>query len=71
MKALDLVPSHLRERLGVQNVSLSYVIRDNATPNTIPEQAMDELIDYTPHTGQEYTEDNAKVFQIMQDMVSV
>ena len=37
MKALDLVPSHLRERLGVQNVSLSYVIRDNATPDPVPE----------------------------------
>ena len=31
---------------------------------------MDELIDYTPHTSEEYAEDNAKVFQILQDMVS-
>ena len=82
MKALDLVPSHLRERLGVRNVALSYIIRNNATPDAIPEQAnnsataeqfntiMDELIENTPHLGEEYAEDNAKVFQILQDMVS-
>ena len=31
---------------------------------------MDELIDYTPHTDDSYAEDNAKVYQILQDMVS-
>ena len=29
----------------------------------------DELIERTPHNGSEYAEDNAKVFQIIQDMV--
>lgn len=82
MKALDLVPSHLRERLGVTKVALSYIIRDNIEPIDIPVQAndsatangfdtiMDELIEYTPHSGETYAEDNAKVFQILQDMVS-
>ena len=31
---------------------------------------MDELIGYIPHSGEVYVEDNAKVFQILQDMVS-
>ena len=39
MKAMDLVPSHLRERLGVRKVSLSYVIRDTVAPGVIPVQA--------------------------------
>ena len=30
----------------------------------------EELIHYTPHSGEGYAEDNAKVFQILQDMVS-
>ena len=61
MRAMDLVPSHLRERLGVRKVALSYIIRDEVTPPAIPAQAansatsasyssiMDELIDYAPH----------------------
>ena len=28
MKAMDLIPNHLRDRLGVKKVSLAYVIRD-------------------------------------------
>ena len=85
---MDLVPSHLHERLGVQKVALSYVICENATPlailpqqndNTHPDMTtaekyggriMDELIDYAPHTGAAYAEDNATVFHILQDMVT-
>ena len=82
MRAMDLVPSHLRERLGVRKVALSYIIRDVVNPPPIPEQAansatsenyisiMDELIDYAPHGDRAYAEDNAKVYQILQDMVS-
>ena len=80
MKALDQITSHLRERLGVTNVALSYVIRETPTPGPVPNQAnnsatsaafasiMDELIAYAPHTGDAYKEDNAKVFQIFQDL---
>ena len=31
---------------------------------------MDELIDYAPHTGAAYAEDNATVYHILQDMVA-
>ena len=31
---------------------------------------MDELIDYTPHTDDNYAEDSAKVYQILQDMLA-
>ena len=80
MKALDQLPSHLRERLGVIDIALSYIIRDNPNPGQVPNQAnnsatsegfssiMDELIAYAPHTGDAYKEDNAKVFQILQDL---
>ena len=82
VKAMDLVPSHLRDRLGVRKVPLSYVIRETADTGNAPLPAAnepvspgftsitEELIHYTPHTGDEYAEDNAKVFQILQDMVS-
>ena len=82
VKAMDMVPSHLRDRLGVRKVPLIYVIREDPTPGDAPLPApnsptsanftsiADELIYYTPHQGDEYAEDNAKVFQILQDMVS-
>ena len=82
MKALDLIPIHLRERIGTRKVSLSYVIRDNAEPANLEplapdrvtsdefETLMDELIAVTPHEGAEYTEDNAKVYQILQEVVN-
>ena len=81
VKAMDLVPNHLRDRLGVRKVALSYVIRETVDNGPIPAQAddsatsdgydsiMDELIDFTPHTGDSYKSDNAKVYQILQDMV--
>ena len=47
MKAMDLVPSYLRERLGVRKVSLSYVIRDTVAPGAIPEQAQTEQLPQT------------------------
>ena len=82
MKALDLLPTHLRERIGGQKVALSYVIRNEAAPETLQplqnnritsenyESIMDELISRTPLTGPEYVEDNALVYQIIQDLVS-
>ena len=82
VKAMDLVPTHLRERLGVKKVALSYIIRDKVIPDPLPPQAtnspisaeynsiMEELIDYAPHNGDAYTEDNTKDFQILQDMVA-
>lgn len=81
MKALDVIPVHLRERLGTKKVALSYVIRPNATPVAIEpletdritsqnyESLMDELVARTPHAGAEFAEDNAKVYQIIQDLV--
>ena len=87
IKAMDLVPGHLRERLGLEKVALSYIIRDEVIPppledlvNTVDnpnsatgpsfESIMDELIVHAPHSGVAYKEDNAKVFQILQDMVA-
>ena len=81
VKAMDLLPGHLRERLGVRKIPLSYVIRENVLPAPVQAQAIgsatgpdynsiaDELIMCVPHTGDEYDEDNAKVFQIIQDLV--
>ena len=82
MKAMDVFPSHLRERIGTAKVALSYVIRKEVNPAQMRalkrddicsegyEDFMSELIDKVDLTGQNYQEDNAKVFQIMQDMVS-
>ena len=82
VKAMDIIPCHLRERLGIRKVPLSYVIRENATAANVeplaPGQATaaiyssiaDELIACTPHTGDGYDEDNAKVYQILQDLVT-
>ena len=81
MKAMDVVPVNLRERIGTKKVALNYIIRDNATPTLIEplevnrvtsnnyETLMDELIDRVPHDGPEYTADNARVYQILQEMV--
>ena len=82
IRAMDIVPSHLRDRLGVRKIPLSYVIRERADPGNAPPpiagqptsanftSITDELIHYAPHEGDEYSEDNAKVFQILQDMVA-
>ena len=82
MKAMDLVPSHLRDRLGVNKVPLSYVIRTDMAGGTLEPQVngelhgpqyddfMAELIDNVELVGPAYNEDNAKVYQILQDMVA-
>ena len=81
VKAMDLVPGHLRDRLGSRKVPRAYVIRDEVQPPPLENLKQDdcvgigfntlaeELIIHTPHTGSEFAEDNAKVFQILQDMV--
>ena len=80
MKALDLLPGHFREMIGVRGVALSYVIRETVNPGPVPALAansvtsaqyssiMDELIDYCPHDGVEYAEDNAAVLQVIVEM---
>lgn len=82
MKFLDQFPSLLRETLGGSQVALSYVLRDEAVPNTLPAllankiwsdgktSFMDELIAYMPHSGQEYDEDNAMVFTLLMHSLS-
>ena len=81
VKAMDLVPGHLRNRLGSRNIPLSYIIRDEVQAPALRPLKLDdcvgeeylslaeELVIHTPHVGSEYVEDNAKVFQIIQDMV--
>jgi len=80
-KVLDTLPNILRSKLGVRNVALSYVIREQSLPPnpgpllpTLPygEEAgslMNELIAHTPHSGVGWEEDNATVFGIIQEMV--
>ena len=88
VKAMDLVPGHLHEKLGVKKIALSYVIRQPSTPpallpqqndNAHPDmttaekyggQIMDKLIDYNPHLGAAYVEDNATAYHILQGMVA-
>ena len=82
IRAMDLLPSHLRDRLGVRKVPLSYVIRSDEAPAVIGilapnkatsddyESIAEELIQCVPLAGDQYNEDNAKVFQIIQDMVN-
>ena len=82
IKAMDLLPSHLRDRLGVRKIPLSYVIHDEVAPAPIGHLAVnkataaeyssiaEELIACVPLSGDHYNEDNAKVFQIIQDMVN-
>ena len=87
IKAMDLIPGHLRERLGLEKVALSYIIRKDATPPALQAQEdtrekpnsatgpgfdsiMEELIVHAPHSGIAFKEDNAKVFQIIQDMIA-
>ena len=79
---MDLVPSNLCDRLSSREISLSYMILEDANSDQLEphefgimmrpsyEFIMDELISCTPHNGDEIAEDNAKVFRILQDMVS-
>lgn len=82
MKALDMFPMHLRERIGARKVALSYVVRDDENPKPLEplvnnnitsasyETIMDEMISRVPLSGPEYIEDNAKAYQIIQDLVA-
>ena len=81
VKVMDLIPGHLRDILGSRNIQLSYIIRDKVTPPALRPLKLndcvgeeysslaEELVIHTPHVGSECVEDNAKVFQIIQDMV--
>ena len=82
MTALELFPGHLRNILGTLKVPLVYVIRETSVhPAGVgPMDAqrpyaaeysgiMEELIDRLPHSGPHYCEDNAKVFQMLKEMV--
>ena len=76
-KFLDQFPTYLRELLGTSKVALSYIIRENDPPVQLPalddnapwmednSNLMDELIDYTPHSGPSFNSDNARVFNIL------
>ena len=82
MKALDMVPTHLRERIGTRKVALKYVICDGRNPATLQAleddritsgnytSLMEEMIQRIPLEGTEYHEDNTKVYQILQDLVT-
>ena len=82
MRALDILPTHLRERIGSQKVALLYIVRDNVEPARLQnleadritsaeyDSIMDELIARAPHEGPKFREDNALVYQIVQDLVA-
>ena len=82
MKALDALPVHLRERYGVCKVPLVYIIRQSATPIALEplgidkitsdnyDSVIDEMIVTVQHTGPNYAEDNAKVFQVISDIIA-
>ena len=59
----DAVPSPLENQVNLP---------DNPNSATGPsyDDIMDEQIDYAPHSGVVCKEDNATVFQILQDMVA-
>ena len=78
MKYLDQLPTHLRAMLGVANVPLAYVIRQEAdAPNPLPALIQDkpwsvgktsvveEQIAHFPHEGPAYDADNAQVFNLL------
>mmetsp|Transcript_10468 Transcript_10468/g.14790 ORF Transcript_10468/g.14790 Transcript_10468/m.14790 type:complete len:230 (+) Transcript_10468:245-934(+) len=81
-KALDSLPAHLRERFGVSKVPLAYIIRDNVAPIDLEpldkdrityvyfESIVNEMILTVPHAGPNFKEDNAKIFQIISDIVA-
>ena len=77
-----MLPTFLRDKVGVNNVALSYVIREHAvsglpyslvsnrTYGTGYTQLMDELIAHAPHDGPAFAEDNAKVVRLLQDVLA-
>jgi len=77
-KFLDQLPTYLREMLGVNKVSLAYVIRETLVVPLNPpvlqqgkpwgresEDMMSELIEYSPHQGPAYQADNARVYNLL------
>ena len=82
-KFLDQFPSHLRELHGVNDVALTYIIRDTVVvPGVLPillplktwsgssTSMMEELIDYSPHNGPAYESDNARVYALLSSALS-
>ena len=79
---MDLLPSQICVSLGIKKVPLSWVNHENAQPAPVEEKVtnrvngasydtiMEELIAWTPQTGNDFYEENYKVFQIPQDMVN-
>ena len=78
MKYLDQLPTHLSDVLGVSKVAISYVIRNDPNPpNPLPNlvaakpwsdgksSLMEELIEYTPHTGPGFDADNAQLYSLL------
>ena len=43
IKEMNLVPSHLRERLGIRKVPLSYVIWENVQPYPVEAQVANRV----------------------------
>ena len=82
IKAMDVLSSHLGDRMGIRKVPLSYVIRTSQLPvaleNLHPHKAtgesydtiVEELIQCVPLLGEHFNEDNAKMFQILQEIVN-
>ena len=80
MIAIDMFPTFLCDKLGVNNVALSYVIREHAVSG-VPyylvsnrpygicyTQLIYELIAHAPHDGSAFAEDNTTVLRLLQDL---
>ena len=82
MKAINMFPTFLCEKIEVNNVALSYVIRyhavlgvpsfllSNRSYGTGCTQLMDELIAHAPHDDPAFAEDNATVLCLLQDVLA-
>ena len=82
MKSIDMFLDFLHEKLGANNVALSYVIREHAvlgapsyllsnhTYGTGYTQFIDELIAHAPYDGPAFAEDNATVLRLIQDILA-
>ena len=81
-KALDSFPTLLRDRLGIRDIPLSYVIRADDQPKPLTalapgeihgvgtESIYEELINSSSLEGDEYLEDRAAVYNILSDMIA-
>ena len=77
IKATELLPIHLWDRLEIRKVPLSYVIHENVQPDPVEVKVTnrvngeyyttitEELIIFTAHNGYESLEENVKVLQIL------